>query len=137
MRMIIQASQRRERSSPLPSWERVASAKREPGEGSVPAVDADPSPALARLSPPLVRPLPQGRGEARKVRRFNQQQRYGDTSSSTRPFVSMAKAAVMTAATSAAVANIQNTDCKPPAIMKPTAVGPIIEAKRSHAVTLG
>jgi len=61
---------------------------------------------------------------------------YGDTSSSTRPLVSIAKAPVMTAAMSAAAANIQNTEESPPAIMKPTAVGPIIEAKRSHAVAV-
>ena len=42
---------------------------------------------------------------------------YGDTSSSTRPFVSMANAAVTMAANNAADANIQNTEGRPPAIM--------------------
>ena len=67
---------------------------------------------------------------------LHERQGYGDTSSSTRPLVSIANAPVMMAATSAAVANIQNTDGRPPPIMKPTAVGPIIEAKRSHAVAV-
>ncbi len=67
---------------------------------------------------------------------LHERQGYGETSSRTLPFVSIANAPVMTAATSAALANIQNTEDSPPPIMKPTAVGPIIEAKRSHAVAV-
>ena len=44
------------------------------------------------------------------------------------PFVSTAKAAVMIAAIAATTLNHRNTEDMPPAIMEPTAIGPIIEA---------
>src|SRR5215467_2122800 len=42
---------------------------------------------------------------------------YGETSSNTRPLVSIAKAAVTIPAKAATAANMRNTDCSPPAIM--------------------
>ncbi len=55
--------------------------------------------------------------DARHKAGHDERKGYGDTSSRTLPFVSIANAPVTMAAMSAAVANIQNTDCKPPPIM--------------------
>ena len=59
---------------------------------------------------------------------------YGETSSSIRFLVSIAKNAVTKAVTNASPPKARNTDWSPVATMKPTTVGPIMDARRSQAV---